>query len=127
MTIDHELALAFLQKAEHDLGTARLLIADEVYFDSICFHCQQLAEKSIKALLTHKSIRFKKIHDLEILLSMLNDPDFNEHGSYAVILNSYAVDARYPGDYAEPEKEEATEALRMATEIYEIVKRKLGP
>ena len=52
--------------------------------------------------------------------------DFNSFRSYALILNSYAVDARYPGDYVEPEREEAEEALRMATEIYELAMRKLG-
>jgi hypothetical protein len=41
-------------------------------------------------------------------------------------LNSYAVDARYPGDYVEPEQEEAEVALRMAIEIYEIALKKFG-
>ena len=118
MTRDNDLALEFLRKAEHDLGSARLLLTGENLFDSVCFHCQQLAEKSIKAALTRRSIRFKKVHDLDVLLSLLDDPDFNPIRSYALILNSYAVDARYPGDYVEPGQEEAEEALRMATEIY---------
>lgn len=125
MSIDHELALEFLRKAEHDLGSARLLLTGENLFDSVCFHCQQLAEKSIKALLTNKSVRFKKVHDLDVLLSLLDDSDFDSVRNYALILNSYAVDARYPGDYVEPEREEAEEALRMAIEIYELTTRKL--
>jgi len=127
MTADHEFALEFLRKAEHDLGSARILLTGEDLYDSVCFHCQQLAEKSIKALLTHKSIRFKKVHDLDVLLSLLDDPDFNPFRNYALILNSYAVDARYPGDYVEPEQVEAEEALRISTEIYELVKQKLAP
>ena len=126
MNIDNELALEFLRKAEHDLGSARLLLTGDNLFDSVCFHCQQLAEKSIKALLTQKSIRFKKIHDLDVLLALLGDPDLNSVRSYALILNSYAADKRYPGDYVEPEQEEAEEALRMAIEIYDLVKKKLG-
>ncbi len=126
MNADHEFALEFLRKAEHDLGSARLLLTGENLYDSVCFHCQQLAEKSIKALLTHHSIRFKKVHDLDVLLDLLNDPDFNTIRSYALTLNSYAVDARYPGDYVEPEQREAEEALRMATKIYDLVKKKLG-
>lgn len=31
MTIDHELALEFLRKAEHDLGSARLLLTGEMW------------------------------------------------------------------------------------------------
>jgi HEPN domain-containing protein len=126
MTIDNELALEFLRKAEHDLDSARLLLTGENLFDSVCFHCQQLAEKSIKAVLTLRSIRFKKVHDLDVLLSLLDDPDFDTIRSYALILNSYAVDARYPGDYVEPEQDEAEEALRMAIDIYERAIRKFG-
>lgn len=102
------------------------MLTGDNLFDSSCFHCQQLAEKSIKALLTQRSIRFKKIHDLDLLLSLLDDPGFNSVRNYALILNSYAVDARYPGDYVEPEQEEAEEAMRMAIEIYDLVKKKLG-
>jgi HEPN domain-containing protein len=57
---------------------------------------------------------------------LLNDPDFSVVWHYAAILNSYAVESRYPGDYVEPEREEAEEALRMATEIYELCRRKIG-
>ena len=126
MTADHEFALDFLRKAEHDFGSARLLLTGEDLYDSVCFHCQQLAEKSIKALLTHHSIRFKKMHDLDVLLELLNDPDFSHVRQNAIRLNQYAVDTRYPGDYVEPEQEEAEEALRMAIEIYDLVKQKLG-
>ena len=34
----------------------------------ICFHCQQAAEKAIKALFILKEIEIIKIHDLMILL-----------------------------------------------------------
>jgi HEPN domain-containing protein len=126
MTIDHEFALEFIRKAEQDLSTASFLLTGEDFFTSACFHCQQLAEKAIKALLTYNSIRFKKIHNLDVLLSLLNDPDFKDVWQYAEILNTFAVDTRYPGEYAEPEREDAEEALRMATEIYDLVKQKLG-
>jgi HEPN domain-containing protein len=126
MTVDSELALEFLRKAEHDLGSARLLLTAEGFFDSVCFHCQQLAEKSIKAVLTKRSIRFRKIHDLDVLLELLNDPDFKDIRQYATILNTYAVDTRYPGEYADPERQEAEDALRIATDIYELCRRKIG-
>lgn len=87
MNADHEFALQFLRKAEHDLGSARLLLTSDNLFDSACFHCQQLAEKAIKALLTHHSIRFKKMHDLDVLLELLNDPDFKHVRRNAIKLN----------------------------------------
>jgi len=46
--------------------------------------------------------------------------------SYALILNSYAVETRYPGEYCEPEHADAEEALRIASEMFGLAKRKLG-
>jgi HEPN domain-containing protein len=126
MTIDHEFALEFMRKAEQDLASAQLLLTGANLFNSVCFHCQQLAEKAIKSVLTHNSIRFKKMHDLDQLLALLDDSDFTGVWQYAEILNCYAVDTRYPGDYAEPGRVEAEDALRMATEIYELCRRKIG-
>jgi HEPN domain-containing protein len=60
------------------------------------------------------------------LLDLLNDADFTNYRSFALILNSYAVETRYPGEYCEPEHADAEEALRMATEMYELAKKKLG-
>ena len=125
MTKDNEFALEWLRKAKSDLDSARILLTGDNLFDAICFHAQQLAEKSIKALLTYHSIQFKKIHDLNLLLTLLNDPEMEQFRRYATILNSYAVDTRYPGDYVEPEQEEAEEALRLAIEIYEFIKQKI--
>jgi hypothetical protein len=49
----HHLECAWLAKAESDLATARLLIiGEEPYFDTGCYHCQQAADKAIKAWLT---------------------------------------------------------------------------
>ena len=40
--------------------------------------------------------------------------------------NELAVDTRYPGEYADPDREEAEDALRIATEIYELCRQKIG-
>lgn len=43
----------WLKKAEHDLGMAKLALENGTEFtDSICFHCQQYAEKMLKGYLT---------------------------------------------------------------------------
>lgn len=48
-----ELAEAWLAKSRSDLATARLLIlGHEPYLDTGCYHCQQAAEKALKAWLT---------------------------------------------------------------------------
>ncbi|GEM_PF-2579934 len=44
----------------------------------------------------------------------------------ALILNSYAVETRYRGEYCEPEHADAEEALRIASEMFGLAKKKLG-
>ncbi|MBM2817019.1 MAG: hypothetical protein HW421_3781 [Ignavibacteria bacterium] len=43
---------AWLERAEHDMETAKLVFNHlPTFFDTICFHCQQSAEKYLKAYL----------------------------------------------------------------------------
>jgi hypothetical protein len=66
-----ELAHAWMTKARSDLATARLLIeGQEKYLDTGSYHCQQAAEKALKAWLTAQEIIFPKTHVLEELLEL---------------------------------------------------------
>jgi HEPN domain-containing protein len=38
--------------------------------DMVCFHCQQSAEKYLKARLEEAGIHFRKTHDLEAILAL---------------------------------------------------------
>ena len=61
----------WLIKARHDLGSARRLMeGDEPYLDTAVYHCQQAAEKALKALLTYHDVPFEKTHDLTELLDL---------------------------------------------------------
>jgi HEPN domain-containing protein len=63
------LVRAWLAKAQSDLGTARKLAnGPDTYLDTAIYHCQQAAEKAIKALLVQNDLRFEKTHDLEVLI-----------------------------------------------------------
>lgn len=58
----------WLSKAANDLRGARIdLEADPPLIEDALFHCQQAAEKSLKALLTSHDSSFKKTHDLDEL------------------------------------------------------------
>ena len=60
-----ELITEWLHKADHDLGMAELAIDHKPeYTDSICFHCQQAAEKYLKAYLIFLDVAFEKKHNL---------------------------------------------------------------
>jgi HEPN domain-containing protein len=59
-----------MAKSRSDLGTARkLATGPDAYLDTAIYHCQQAAEKAIKALLVQNDLRFEKTHDLEVLIA----------------------------------------------------------
>lgn len=116
----HDLAKIWLAKAQSDLATARLLIkGSERYLDTGSYHCQQAAEKAIKAWLTAAEISFVKTHSLEILLRLCfpSHSGFQRFLSHAIELTPLATEFRYPGDIFEPSAEEADHAYALAEEI----------
>jgi len=122
MSASENLVTEWTRKAKNDLKTARLVLsAEDGPLDTVCFHAQQVAEKALKALLTHQGTPFSKTHSLQLLLDMLAVPDLEAYREACIILSGYAVEARYPGDSADPEREEAEQAVKMASDIYETV------
>ena len=123
-----ELVEAWLTKAKDDLENARLLIREEKRLLGIAvYHCQQSAEKSLKAFLTRHDCVFPKTHILEKLLDLCLplDPAFERFRSPCEHLTPLAYEYRYPGDADEPTSEEAAEAVRMAEEIFEFCELQL--
>lgn len=127
MNATEELVQEWMKKAENDLKSAQVLLAaDEALLDTACFHAQQVAEKALKALLTAQGIAFSKTHVLLFLVNLVNDADINLYREKLDRLTDYAVESRYPGDYVEPELEEAEEAVRVAIDVFHLVKRKIS-
>lgn len=118
----------WVSKAEGDFVTAgRELRARKLpNYDAVCFHCQQCAEKYLKAVLQENDKRIPKIHFLLELLGMILIFD----GSYEFlkadleVLEDYAVRFRYPGELAE--KDQAQAAYAAADTVRTFVKQKLG-
>ena len=77
-----------------------------IYLEDLCFDAQQAAEKAIKALLIARDIDFPYVHDLGLLLTLLEEADetIPEVVRQAETLNPYATTSRYP-DMAEPVSE----------------------
>jgi HEPN domain-containing protein len=106
----------WVAKAEEDFSVAvGLLRRHKVPSDTICFHCQQAAEKYLKAVLQEQNIRFGKTHDLEGLLKS----GATQTASLALLANDvqllsdYAVKYRYPGSNATTgQAKDALAALR---------------
>ncbi len=125
---DTRLALlrSWLTKAASDLRGARILgSADDPPLDTAIYHCQQTAEKAVKAFLVSKELSPEKTHDIRrlTLAAAAHESSFHELLDLAASLTPYAWEFRYPGDLAEtyPTREEFDEALQHAQTIYDFV------
>ena len=121
-----ELLRSWLTKAASDVRSARVLgSADDAPLDTAIYHCQQTAEKAVKAFLVSKEVSPEKTHDIRKLTleAAVHEPRFNEVMDMAVSLTPYAWEFRYPDDLAEtyPTREEFDEALQHAQAIYDFV------
>jgi HEPN domain-containing protein len=120
---------AWLRKARRDLDSAqRLLQGDPPYLDTAVYHCQQAAEKALKACLTASGIPFPKTHDLTLLVELSADVnlEFAELREAAIILTPYATLFRYPDAVLEPTAPDAAEALAYAVQMLAVVEAALG-
>ncbi|MFZ5881277.1 MAG: HEPN domain-containing protein [Chloroflexota bacterium] len=97
----NELTREWLDKAETDFDSADLLLhAGEVPLpDTAAFHCQQCAEKYLKAFLQEHQVGFERKHDLMPLLSLCVSlyAEFQGLKEDVQELDRYAVAVRYPG------------------------------
>lgn len=119
---------AWLLKAANDLRAAEHdLTAEPPILGDLVFHCQQTAEKTMKAFLSWHDRPFRKTHSLEELgeQCLQIDPALKPLVDRAVPLTQYAWEFRYPGDPEEPTEVEARAALAVAREVYEAVLSRL--
>lgn len=105
-------------KAERDFGLAFHTHKQELaYPDLICYHCQQAAEKFLKAIVIHRGIPLRKTHDLEVLLDLLSPVESSvgiEFYEHARKINDYGVMIRYPHPSGDPTEADVEEALTTA-------------
>ena len=110
---------AWLDRAQTDIRAANHeWTADPPLVEDIVFHAQQAVEKCFI---------FRKTHNIEELAEscLRIDPTLKDLADKAVPLTEYAWRYRYPGEPQSPSREEATEALNTATEVYEALLARL--
>ena len=120
-----QIAKQWVAKADSDLLNAdNNLKSENIPFDTVCFHCQQAAEKILKAYLIANQRPYPITHDLFLLLEQILqlDPEAERLRDTLALLAPYAVEIRYPDDYSMPTGQDATEARRAAAEVYEWFK-----
>jgi HEPN domain-containing protein len=106
----------WLTRAEGDLALAKVPLPAGAFFEDLCFHCQQAAEKAFKAVYQYLGKRFRYTHDLDELITGLKNEGIAVPSEVvdAALLTSYAWEARYPGLSEPATIEEYREALRQA-------------
>lgn len=116
--------VGWLETAESDLAYAKLgLDNGDYYFAGAVYHCQQAAEKALKALCCFHGIKPPKTHDLVTLLEKLKDAaDLGTFNQSAARLTPLATEFRYPDFIDVPGKETVETAFLDAKAIVEAVK-----
>ena len=124
-----EIVNTWIKKADHDLGSAKLIfIHIPDYFDTIAFHCQQAVEKYIKASLIHLDIEFQRTHDLPYLLEVLSrNVDIKpETFDKAILLNGFSVEIRYPDQIINLTEDELKSAISIADDFRQFAVSIIG-
>jgi HEPN domain-containing protein len=108
----------WLDKADSDVQFAKANLRDtDGFYDQICFHFQQAAEKYLKAYIICFGLSFSKVHDLTHLLRTCSahDPALACLHESCILLNSAYIETRYPvhwpTNYTKESAEEAHAAL----------------
>jgi len=120
-----DLAKQWLAKAENDLLNAdNNLKAESIPYDTVCFHCQQAAEKLLKAYLVARGVQPPFTHDLLLLLEEILPycAEAEILRDDLALLMPYAVGVRYPDEFFMPTREDACEARQAAQNVLEWLK-----
>jgi len=120
---EYRIVAEWLRYAHNDLVVAKHCIEDlyPKQTEIAGYHCQQCAEKALKAFLIYKDIEPPKIHDLKVLCKMCQNID----SSFAVIssqcahLTPYGVAARYPDEISLDENMIQL-AINEAEQVYDL-------
>lgn len=115
-------------KAMEDFNIARHELSfpeNEICTGPVCFHCQQVAEKMLKAYLVSREVDFGRTYDLEALLKLCSEQDSQFRMLTLGNLTDFAVEIRYPEEFYIPSVDEARECFKLASMIKDFVLKKL--
>ena len=84
----------------------------------VCYHCQQAAEKILKAYTIAKSATLTKTHDLVVLLNQCREhsAEFDKYAKPCIALTTYASLSRYPAN-VEITEQQMKQALKDVGDI----------
>jgi len=109
----------WLARARGDLAIAKAPLPEGAFYEDLCFHAQQPAEKALKAVYQHHGWQFRYTHDLDELIDGLarNGLNIPAEVREAAVLSSFAWEARYPGLIEPVTLDDYREALLQAETV----------
>ena len=121
---EHDIVVEWIQVAYDDYDSAKYLFArpNQKPLEIICYHCQQSAEKSLKAFLCANDVEIPKTHDTGILNLQCTEIDntFSKFQKICEELTIYATETRYP-IRIEVDEGTANRILQQVLDIHNFV------
>jgi HEPN domain-containing protein len=116
----------WLARAKSSLAISKTKNDEDIFYEDLCFQAQQAVEKALKGLLIFYNVDPEKTHNLVLLIKELSRYcELPDEVNEAVILNDYAVQTRYPGDFTPIEEEEYNQAVNIAEKCLRWVEWKM--
>ena len=121
-----DLVNEWFKYAKRDFDSAKYLTSMRPEpLEIICFHCQQAAEKALKAYLISIDMRVPRTHDLDELLDLCEKHEsIKSLRDTTIPLNDYSVMARYPSlelTNAQDKKQAINAALKVIDTVKKIL------
>jgi HEPN domain-containing protein len=117
----------WFDRAKSSLIISKTRTDENVFYEDLCFQAQQAVEKALKSLLIFYNINPERTHNLVFLIKELSQYiELPEEVNETVILNDYAVQTRYPGDYTPVEEEEYNKAIIIAEKCIKWIEKKIN-
>ncbi|MCM2357314.1 MAG: HEPN domain-containing protein [Geobacteraceae bacterium] len=124
----HEQAILLIKKASDDEALlAEILSSSHVSDEIFGFHCQQAAEKLLKALLSQAVIVYPRTHNLRLLMDLLMDAGHALPADLAEldVLTPYGTLFRYEDLPAEVELNREV-LFTLIRSLHEFVEKRLS-
>lgn len=130
MGTNDDVAKEWIQYAENDLEGAKILLTKgEQFYHMAMFHLHQSAEKSIKGMMVVDEIKYPKTHDLDKLLSLIEEKKGSVDSKLYMLISAFeefSTEVRYPENEILITEFDIKNAMNSSTEILKIAKEKIG-
>ncbi|MDR1117005.1 MAG: HEPN domain-containing protein [Oscillospiraceae bacterium] len=118
----------WLDRAQTDLQSARLLLGVGGDPTAVIYHCHQVVEKALKGYLLFNANRHFDGHNITFLVKqcMRHSKEFDKFLEKSPPFNKYYIETRYPNDLPfEVGEKELSTAFKMSEELYRLVSKKI--